>query len=118
VLHGEEGGNALPEGVPDLALAVSMRRRDVTYIVRNGEVKIVNTSTGRVLPDTRYMDDLHQVRLFRLWPELPCLKRPDRWGAPFRLWPELPCMKCRVMGGADSCHEEMISLQTRMFACR
>ena len=38
-----------------------LRRRDVTYIVRDGEVKIVNTSTGRVLPDTRWMDDLHQV---------------------------------------------------------
>ena len=36
-------------------------KRDVHYIVRNGEVKIVSINTGRVMPTSRWMDDLHQV---------------------------------------------------------
>lgn len=41
--------------------ARELHRRDVNYIVRDGEVKIVNTSTGRVMPTSRWTDDLHQV---------------------------------------------------------
>jgi preprotein translocase subunit SecA len=41
--------------------ARELYKRDSNYIVKNGEVKIVNTSTGRVLPMSRWMDDLHQV---------------------------------------------------------
>lgn len=43
--------------------ARELHKRDVQYIVRDGEVKIVNRSTGRVLPMSRWMDDLHQVHL-------------------------------------------------------
>ena len=43
--------------------ARELHARDVTYIVRDGEVKIVSPSTGRVLTDSRWMDDLHQVGL-------------------------------------------------------
>ena len=46
--------------------ARELHARDVTYIVRDGEVKIVSPSTGRVLPDSRWMDDLHQVGGFRV----------------------------------------------------
>ena len=41
--------------------ARELHQRDVHYIVRDGEVKIVNSSTGRVQPSSRWMDDLHQV---------------------------------------------------------
>ncbi len=41
--------------------ARELHRRDVNYIVRDGEVKIVNPSTGRVMPSSRWTDDLHQV---------------------------------------------------------
>ena len=41
--------------------ARELHRRDVNYIVREGEVKIVNTSTGRIMPTSRWTDDLHQV---------------------------------------------------------
>ena len=41
--------------------ARELHKRDVQYIVRDGEVKIVNSSTGRVLPQSRWMDELHQV---------------------------------------------------------
>lgn len=43
--------------------ARELHRRDVNYIVRDGEVKIVNPSTGRVMPTSRWTDDLHQVRI-------------------------------------------------------
>ncbi len=35
--------------------------KDVQYIVRNGEVVIVDESTGRVLPGRRWSDGLHQA---------------------------------------------------------
>ncbi len=47
--------------------ARELHKRDVQYIVRDGEVKIVNRSTGRVLPKSRWMDDLHQVWLWPLF---------------------------------------------------
>lgn len=43
--------------------ARELYKRDVDYIVRNGEVKIVSSSTGRVLPRSRWTDDVHQVQL-------------------------------------------------------
>ena len=42
--------------------ARELYKRDVNYIVRDGEIKIVNCSTGRVMPISRWTDDLHQVR--------------------------------------------------------
>ena len=41
--------------------AREIHHRDVHYIVRDGEIKIVSTSTGRVLSQSRWMDGLHQV---------------------------------------------------------
>jgi len=35
--------------------------QDVNYIVRNGEVVIVDEFTGRVLPGRRWSDGLHQI---------------------------------------------------------
>ena len=36
-------------------------QRDVHYILRNGEARIVDPETGRVLPDSRWTDGLHQA---------------------------------------------------------
>lgn len=36
-------------------------KRDVDYIVRDGEVLIVDTFTGRVMEGRRYSDGLHQA---------------------------------------------------------
>jgi hypothetical protein len=43
--------------------ARELYKRDIDYIVRDGEVKIVSSSTGRVLPSSRWTDDVHQVQL-------------------------------------------------------
>ncbi|KAK9916292.1 hypothetical protein WJX75_000969 [Coccomyxa subellipsoidea] len=50
--------------------ARELHRRDVNYIVRDGEVKIVNTSTGRVMPTSRWTDDLHQAIEAQEYPEV------------------------------------------------
>ncbi len=41
--------------------ANSLFRRDVDYIVRDGQVSIVDEFTGRVLGGRRYSDGLHQA---------------------------------------------------------
>lgn len=41
--------------------AHALFRRDVEYMVRDGEVLIVDEFTGRVLPGRRYSDGLHQA---------------------------------------------------------
>jgi preprotein translocase subunit SecA len=41
--------------------AHSLYRRDVEYIVRNGEVIIVDEFTGRTMPGRRWSDGLHQA---------------------------------------------------------
>ncbi len=41
--------------------AHAMYRRDVEYIVRNGEVIIVDEFTGRTMPGRRWSDGLHQA---------------------------------------------------------
>jgi len=41
--------------------AHQMFKRDVDYIVRNGEVVIIDEFTGRMMPGRRYSDGLHQA---------------------------------------------------------
>jgi preprotein translocase subunit SecA len=41
--------------------AHSLFKRDVDYVVRDGEVLIVDEFTGRILPGRRYSDGLHQA---------------------------------------------------------
>ena len=36
-------------------------KRDVDYVVKDGEVLIVDEFTGRILPGRRYSDGLHQA---------------------------------------------------------
>src|SRR5205085_7645716 len=41
--------------------AKELYRRDVDYIVRDGEVLIVDEFTGRILPGRRWSEGLHQA---------------------------------------------------------
>ncbi len=41
--------------------AHALFKRDVDYIVKNGEVIIVDEFTGRLMPGRRYSDGLHQA---------------------------------------------------------
>jgi preprotein translocase subunit SecA len=41
--------------------AHSLFKRDVDYIVKNGEVIIVDEFTGRLMPGRRYSEGLHQA---------------------------------------------------------
>jgi len=41
--------------------AHTLFRRDVDYLVKDGEVVIVDEFTGRVMPGRRYSDGLHQA---------------------------------------------------------
>ncbi len=41
--------------------AYTLFKRDVDYIVKNGEVTIVDEFTGRLMPGRRYSDGLHQA---------------------------------------------------------
>lgn len=47
--------------ISQLLKAYSMFERDQEYIVINGEVKIVDESTGRMMEGRRYSDGLHQA---------------------------------------------------------
>ncbi len=40
--------------------AHSLYKRDVDYVVKDGEVIIVDTFTGRLMPGRRWSDGLHQ----------------------------------------------------------
>ncbi len=41
--------------------AHALFQRDVDYVVKDGEVLIVDEFTGRILPGRRYSDGLHQA---------------------------------------------------------
>src|SRR5262245_38931869 len=41
--------------------AVANKTRDKDYIVRNGEVVIIDEFTGRMMPGRRYSEGLHQA---------------------------------------------------------
>ncbi len=47
--------------VNQLLKAYSMFEKDVDYVVMNGEVKIVDEQTGRMMEGRRYSDGLHQA---------------------------------------------------------
>ena len=59
-----------------------MFHRDKQYVVTNGEVKIVDEFTGRIMEGRRYSEGLHQpsrpkracscARRTRRWPPSPC----------------------------------------------
>ena len=41
--------------------AHGIMKRDTDYVIKNGEVMIVDTFTGRIMPGRRYSDGLHQA---------------------------------------------------------
>ena len=41
--------------------AHALFKRDVDYVVKDGQVLIVDEFTGRILPGRRYSDGLHQA---------------------------------------------------------
>jgi len=57
----DEQNLTLPHHVKQALVAHSLYRRDQEYIVRNGEVIIVDEFTGRLMPGRRYSDGLHQA---------------------------------------------------------
>lgn len=48
-------------------------QRDVQYLVRDGEVKIIDRATGRVQPISRWTDGIHSARppLLPAWRACP-----------------------------------------------
>ena len=48
-------------GIMNALQANHLMKRDVDYIVKNGEVLIIDTFTGRILDGRRYEDGLHQA---------------------------------------------------------
>ncbi len=53
--------SAISHHVLQAIKAYGVMKRDVDYIVRDNEVFIVDTFTGRVMPGRRYSDGLHQA---------------------------------------------------------
>jgi len=56
-----EGGVKLVHHLETAVKALSLYRRDKEYVVRGGEVVIVDEFTGRLMPGRRWSDGLHQA---------------------------------------------------------
>jgi len=56
-----EGGVKLVHHLETAVKAKSLYRRDKEYVVRNGEVIIVDEFTGRLMPGRRWSEGLHQA---------------------------------------------------------
>jgi len=87
-------------------LAHAVYQRDVDYIVQDGEIQLVDDYTGRVSPDKRYSDGLHQALEAK---EGVAVQTEDRTLAKvsyqmfFRLYPSL----CGMTGTVYSAREEI-----------
>ncbi|HPO10858.1 MAG TPA: preprotein translocase subunit SecA, partial [bacterium] len=57
----DEENLTLPHHVKQALVAHSLYERDQEYIVKDGEVIIVDEFTGRLMPGRRYSDGLHQA---------------------------------------------------------
>ncbi|HOE11774.1 MAG TPA: preprotein translocase subunit SecA [bacterium] len=57
----DEENLTLPHHVKQALVAHSLYHRDQEYIVKDGEVIIVDEFTGRLMPGRRYSDGLHQA---------------------------------------------------------
>ncbi|MEX0916868.1 MAG: SEC-C metal-binding domain-containing protein, partial [Candidatus Spechtbacterales bacterium] len=62
-LYDAEGGGGIrhAHALEQALKAVAMFERDKDYVVRDGEVIIVDEFTGRLMPGRRYSDGLHQA---------------------------------------------------------
>lgn len=59
-LHGDPSGQ-MPNHLQQALKAQFLFHRDVDYVVQNGEVKIVDEFTGRIMEGRRYSEGLHQA---------------------------------------------------------
>ncbi|MFO0702617.1 MAG: preprotein translocase subunit SecA [Candidatus Andersenbacteria bacterium] len=57
----EEGGIRLVTHVESAVRAKALFKRDKEYVVKNGEIVIVDEFTGRLMPGRRYNEGLHQA---------------------------------------------------------
>lgn len=57
----ESGNIVLVHHIEQALRAVALYKRDVDYVVNNGEVVIVDEFTGRLMPGRRYSEGLHQA---------------------------------------------------------
>jgi len=57
----DDGNFELIHYVTEAVIAHRMFERDVDYVVKDGEVQIVDQFTGRILPGRRYNNGLHQA---------------------------------------------------------
>ncbi len=87
-------------------MARAIYQRDEEYIVRDGEVLLIDEHTGRVSPDKRLSDGLHQALEVKeglsVRPEARTLARIS-YQMFFRLYPSL----CGMTGTAHSAREEL-----------
>ena len=58
---GEEAHTDIRHGLEMALRAHALMKRDRDYVVKNGEVLIVDPFTGRILPGRRYSNGLHQA---------------------------------------------------------
>ncbi len=88
------------------SLAHAVYQRDVDYLVQDGEILLIDDYTGRVSPDKRYSDGLHQALEAK---EGVAVQAENRTLAKvsyqmfFRLYPAL----CGMTGTAYSAREEI-----------
>lgn len=61
-LWDEEGRKSWGSHIVNALKARALYQRNVHYLVREGEVVIIDTATGRVQPISRWTDGLHQAR--------------------------------------------------------
>lgn len=64
-LWDEEGRKSWGSHIVNALKARALYQRNVHYLVREGEVVIIDTATGRVQPISRWTDGLHQARALR-----------------------------------------------------
>lgn len=86
-------------------LAHAVYKRDVDYIIRDGKCYIVDEFTGRVSPDKRFADGLHQAleakEGLQIRPEDRTLAKTS-YQSYFKLYPKL----CGMTGTAKPAKEE------------
>lgn len=66
-----------------------MFEKDDEYVVIDGQVKIVDEQTGRIMEGRRYSDGLHQA----------IGAKEEKWKLPHRLL----LITCRTTSGTDGC---------------
>jgi preprotein translocase subunit SecA len=94
-------------------------RRDVHYVVQNGEVRIVDETTGRIFEDRSWQDGLHQAieasQDLKIVAEKYSVAQVTRQRF-FRLYENLSGMTGTAVGCERELHD-VYSLQVKRFLC-